>query len=98
MADKKFLQTVYGLETSEDTQEFYADWASTYDEEVTENGYASPARVALALQKSGANLDAPLLDIGCGTGVSGLFLSQIGFAHIDVSDFTPNMLERAREK
>jgi len=40
----------------------------------------------------------PVLDVGCGTGVSGLFLRDVGFADIHGSDFLPEMLALAKEK
>ena len=69
--EKRFLDAVYALETSEATREFYDNWSQTYDAEVTENGYASPGRVAAALAQIVPHQDKPLLELGCGTGVSG---------------------------
>ncbi len=98
MVAKKFLEDVYDISSTEDTQALYEDWAASYDEEISENGYASPERAAHALRASGADLQAPLLDIGCGTGLSGLFLKQAGFSDIDGSDFTRAMLDQAKKK
>lgn len=82
----------------EETRKIYADWAETYDADVTEWGYATPARIAMALRQSGANPDKPLLDFGCGTGLSGLALKAAGFAQIDGTDISPEMLEKARAR
>lgn len=67
---KQFLNNAYSLASSGHTQQLYKDWAGTYDEEIMANGYSSPVRTAEALTKCGAQLDAPMLDIGCGTGFS----------------------------
>ncbi len=98
MTQKKFLDSAYDLQTADDTRAFYSSWAESYDEEISQNGYASPMRTAQALKLSGANLNAPLLDIGCGTGVSGLFLNEAGFANLDGSDFSKEMLGKAKDK
>ena len=95
---KQFLKNAYKLANAGATKDLYRDWAATYDEEITANGYASPVRTAEALVKSGAPLDGPVLDIGCGSGVSGLFLRDAGFTELHGSDFSPEMLALAQEK
>jgi len=95
---KKYLETVYDLDTAEKTKRFYDDWSATYDAEVAENGYATPKRVAQALADAVKDLTAPVLDIGCGTGISGMALRAEGFETIDGSDFSDAMLEQARSK
>ncbi|MEM7615200.1 MAG: class I SAM-dependent methyltransferase [Pseudomonadota bacterium] len=96
--EERFLDAVYALETSEDTREFYDNWSQTYDAEVTENGYASPGRVADALAQFVPDQAKPILDLGCGTGVSGQALSAAGFTTLDGSDFSPEMLTQAGAK
>ena len=95
---KRFLDNAYGLARSGETKQLYKDWAETYDEEIMDNGYSSPVRTAQALAECGAQLDAPILDVGCGTGVSGLFLKEAGFTDLHGSDFSPEMLALAKEK
>ena len=80
------------------TRETYAAWADTYDADVASWGYAAPTRVALALRRAGTNPDKPLLDFGCGTGLSGMALRAAGFTQVDGTDLCPEMLEKAREK
>lgn len=79
----------------EETKDIYANWAETYDSDVTAWGYATPSRIAMALRRSGVNADKPVLDFGCGTGLSGLALKAAGFAQIDGTDISPEMLEKA---
>lgn len=98
MTDKKFLGKVYGLDGAADTRALYDDWAASYDEEVVENGYVTPARIARALAAHTRNMDAPILDFGCGTGISGAALVQAGFTAIDGADISVEMLKGAREK
>lgn len=93
-----FLDKAYALETAEDTQKLYDDWAASYDAEVADNGYATPGRIAKALDKHLKEKDVPILDFGCGTGLSGLALKLAGFAVIDGMDPNPQMLDQARGK
>ena len=95
---KQFLKNAYNLANAGATKDLYRDWAATYDEEISANGYASPVRTAEALVKCGATLDGPVLDIGCGSGVSGLFLRDAGFTELHGSDFSPEMLALAKDK
>ena len=91
----KYFPKAYGLKTQEDINNLYDDWAETYDVEVKENGYVSPARIASAL-KSFLALDALIYDVGCGTGLSGVALKEMGFLNIHGSEINPNMLKKAQ--
>ncbi len=82
----------------DETRKIYADWADSYDADVGEWGYATPARVALALRLSGANVEKPVLDYGCGTGLSGMALKAVGFQTIDGTDISPQMLNKAQTR
>ncbi len=95
---KNYLDSVYELENAEKTRAFYDDWSASYDKEVAENGYATPARAANALAGLVENLKATLLDIGCGTGISGAALHAAGFTELDGTDFSAEMLAQARAK
>ncbi len=96
--DKGFLDDVYAIGDSKSTKTFYKDWAATYEDEVRANGYVTPARCAQALSDLAADKDAPLLDLGCGTGLSGEAFKAAGFTTIDGSDFSEEMLSLARAK
>lgn len=98
MTKKLFLESAYELKNDEQTQTLYRDWAASYDEEISANGYASPRRTAEALSQCGARFEQPLLDIGCGSGVSGQFLRQAGFCKLHGCDFSQPMLALAESK
>ncbi|QBY00451.1 methyltransferase domain-containing protein [Rhodophyticola sp. CCM32] len=91
-----YLKDVYDLDGPGAVRSYYDKWARTYDAEVGENGYATPARCAAALKATGLPLTAPILDMGCGTGLSGVALAAQGFATLDGCDLSPEMLEQAR--
>ncbi|NVK15374.1 MAG: methyltransferase domain-containing protein [Rhodobacteraceae bacterium] len=95
---EKFLDKAYGLETPEATLEHYDQWAASYDAEIAENGYATPGRIAEALAKFQTDLSEPVLDFGCGTGLSGLALRRQGFEIVDGMEPSGEMLVQARSK
>lgn len=91
-----FLKKVYEVSGDDALRDLYDDWAATYDSETGANGYATPGRCAAALRHAGLAPDAEILDIGCGTGLSGAALAEAGFTTIDGSDLSPGMLDKAR--
>ena len=95
---EKFLDRVDDASTPEATQALYEAWAASYDAETAENGYATPGRMAEAMLRHLPDPDAPILDFGCGTGLSGLALKLAGCAIIDGMDPSPEMLDGARKK
>jgi len=92
---KKFLDKAYG---GRDARQLYAEWAASYEEELTENGYATPGRCAAALHALMPDPTLPILDFGCGTGLSGLALRLAGFTAIDGIDLSEDMLKQAAGK
>lgn len=94
----KFLDKVYDVGGADETRDLYDAWAESYDAEVGAQGYATPTRCAAALARFSKDLAAPVLDFGCGTGLSGLALARAGFRIIDGVDLSADMLEEARAK
>lgn len=74
-------------------QQAYNAWSETYD--TVENKTRDLEAAALRESISGENLN--ILEIGCGTGKNTEFL-QTKAAKIIGADFSPEMLERAKEK
>lgn len=93
-----FLDKAYGARDTASTRQLYDDWSASYDAEITENGYATPGRCAQALALHTPDPTQPILDFGCGTGLSGLALRLAGFEVIDGLDLSAEMLEGARAK
>lgn len=92
------LRRVYGFDDPHEVRDYYDDWADDYDAELEANGYASPRRVAEAVAALVADTAAPVLDYGCGTGLSGEALVGAGFAVIDGADPSEEMLRVARDR
>lgn len=92
------LKHAYKIRSPDEAEGFYDKWAAGYEDEVAENGYVTPRRCAEALAKHGAMPWAPIMDLACGTGLSGLALAGAGFECIDGFDLSEEMLAKAREK
>lgn len=95
---EKFLDKVYDVESPEATRDLYDAWAESYDAELRENGYATPGRCARALVRFCGDPGAPILDFGCGTGLSGVALAEAGFRTIDGVDLSADMLKGAQTR
>ena len=95
MSTDKDLWTPHSVD---ETLEIYRNWADNYDADVADWGYATPTRLAVALRTSGASLQNPVLDFGCGTGLSGMALKSVGFDIVDGTDVSPEMLEKAQAR
>ncbi|MEO0402171.1 MAG: methyltransferase domain-containing protein [Pseudomonadota bacterium] len=94
----KFLDKAYQARDAASTRTLYDAWATSYEAEVAQNGYATPGRCADALRAHVDDLTAPILDFGCGTGLSGLALKLAGFGTLDGIDLSQEMLAGARAK
>ncbi|WP_299675062.1 methyltransferase domain-containing protein [uncultured Roseobacter sp.] len=95
---QNYLNKVYDARDANETRTLYDDWSSSYDAEVRKNGYVTPDRCAQALSRFSSDQTQPVLDFGCGTGLSGLALKLAGFETIDGVDLSPDMLAQAEAK
>lgn len=93
-----FLDKVYAARGEDETRDIYDAWAASYEAEVAKNGYVTPGRCANALASVTEDMAAPVLDFGCGTGLSGLALKLAGFSTIDGVDLSAEMLAQAADK
>ncbi|MEO1238903.1 MAG: methyltransferase domain-containing protein [Pseudomonadota bacterium] len=82
--------------TVEDTMAVYSAWAATYDEELRARGYHTPQRIAADLARHLGGDPRPVLDFGCGTGVSGMALHAQGIGPLHGTDIVAEMLDQAR--
>lgn len=95
----QFLQEAYGLETHEDMQLFYSNWADEYDTQLEDGlDYVAAGKTAALLMRYVESRSASILDIGCGTGLTSVDLAGAGYNTIDGLDFSAAMLEKARER
>ena len=97
-ADKTALDMVYAAETETELAAAYAAWANGYDTETAALGYCLPFMVAAWVARHVPKGDGPLLDAGCGTGLSGPYLAALGYGDIEGLDLSEEMLELARTR
>lgn len=91
-----FYERAYTIGEHE-TKDFYSEWAATYDEELVDGrGYAMPARCRAAFDAHVTDRSTPVIDLGCGTGLLGRELADLGFETIDGIDYSPEMIGQAR--
>jgi len=79
----------------EEVKRSYKEWASTYDNDLNSFGYVAPHVGVKLLSKRLGDTSALILDAGCGTGLVGVLLSQLGYKQLHGSDFSTDMLEKA---
>lgn len=76
----------------------YDDWAASYDADLLASGNPYLSMIAGMVGRHVADLDALALDGGCGTGLVGQILYQIGYRNIEGLDGSLTMLEEAARK
>jgi predicted TPR repeat methyltransferase len=87
----------YGEKTSDEFRAVYREWADNYDRDlIDEFGYLAPQAAVACLKTHLPSLNAPILDMGCGTGLVGQLLFDAGYQIIDGLDLSFEMLEKAR--
>jgi predicted TPR repeat methyltransferase len=88
------LQTVY--DNPGNKRELFDNWADTYDKDlIVDLGYVAYSESCKALMKLTPNLDACILDAGCGTGLVGKYLTDAGYTNIHGNDYSEKMLQQA---
>lgn len=98
MAEKQYLKSTYGIETSDEIRNHYDEWSQSYDRELKEHGYVTPQRCARALKSVGTPSNSLILDFGCGTGISGAAFHEEGFRNLIGCDVSSEMLRLATGK
>ncbi len=92
------LAQVYAAKTPDALTAAYQLWATSYDRETLELGYCLPFVIASWLARYMKPDAGPILDAGCGTGLSGPLLSALCYGNICGIDMSPNMLEAAKRR
>ncbi|GAA2827448.1 methyltransferase family protein [Aminobacter aminovorans] len=97
-ADKTALDMVYAAATEPELAAAYAAWANGYDLETAALGYCLPFVIAAWVARHVPKGEGPLLDAGCGTGLSGPYLQALGYHDIEGLDLSEEMLDLARAR
>lgn len=78
--------------------ELYDEWARDYDQQIWASGNPYIAIAAGFVGRYIEDLDARILDAGCGTGNMAQILHQIGYCNLDGLDPSQGMLAIAKHK
>ena len=92
------LSEAYSVESPDDNRSLYARWADTYESDFTVPRRYTGPRTAAEVLCEGMSGSGPVLDAGCGTGLAGEHLRDLGVAVVDGFDISPEMLAKARAK
>ena len=92
------LARVYAATTPEEISAAYADWAASYDRDTVRDGYHLPFTIAAWVARHVAPGAGPLLDAGCGSGLSGPILAALGYSEIEGLDLSDEMLALAQSR
>ncbi len=94
-SEKSALEEVYSARSAEELASAYANWSGAYDRETIAAGYCLPFVITSWVARHVPVGGGPLLDAGCGTGLSGPYLRALGYT-VEGLDFSKEMLDLAR--
>lgn len=93
------LDDAYALKGREDARRLYAAWADSYDEGFARaHDYRTPDILAGVYAEECTDPDAPVLDVGAGTGLVAKGLAERGNFTVDALDICEKMLKVAGRK
>ena len=96
---EQWLERVYESGGDRETLDrAYNEWAGEYDQQLWGSGNPN---IAISLGMTGrhvSDFNAAILDAGCGTGIMGQVLHQMGYQNIEGLDPSSGMLAMARKK
>ncbi|MDH3630512.1 MAG: class I SAM-dependent methyltransferase [Gammaproteobacteria bacterium] len=95
----EFVDAAYHLVDEASMVDFYRKWAADYDHQMlNELGYTSPTKIAQQLSQHLPDTESTVFDIGCGTGLTCVFLAAKGYTNLDGIDLSPDMVRVASER
>jgi len=86
------LGSVYSADSPQAVAKAYADWAASYDSETAALGYLLPFLITAWVARHVPAGDGPLLDAGCGTGLTGPQMKALGYDNLAGLDLSNEML------
>lgn len=92
------LGKVYAAKAVDELSEAYSVWSSDYDRETLSLGYALPFMITSFIARHVGRQEGPVLDAGCGTGLTGPYLKALGYGAVHGLDMSGEMLDHARAR
>ena len=95
----EFVDAAYHLQDEASLVEFYRKWAEDYDHQMLDElGYTSPIAIAQQLSEHLTDKTAQIFDVGCGTGLTCVYLAEKGYSNLDGIDLSPDMVRVAAQR
>ena len=82
---------------SEEAKRLYAEWAETYEGDLNGFGYVAPQLGTAIFSNLLPCKESLIFDAGCGTGLVGQYLAQLGYRRIHGGDFSVSMIAEAQK-
>ena len=86
---------IYKLKTTEQVMKYYDEWGEEdkYNKDMLQWNYTGPEECVETLYRYQKNKDILIFDAGCGTGLVGIKLKEIGFVNFHGADLSQTLLE-----
>ena len=92
-------KATYQAKNLTELTEAYGEWAEDYDHDTCQTmGYVAPDLAAGMLDHHLDSKKDRVLDAGCGTGLVGEALKGLGYANVEATDYSEDMLTEAEKK
>lgn len=92
------LEKVYAARAIDELAKAYSVWSEDYDRETLSLGYCLPFVITGFIGRYVGVKSGPLLDAGCGTGLTGPYLAAMGYREIEGLDMSGDMLALAARR
>jgi SAM-dependent methyltransferase len=91
------LQWIYASQGTDQLRERYDVWAADYDSDLGDLSWTAPQAGAERCHHFAAP-GAEILDAGCGTGLVGVSLAELGHSKVVGFDLSAGMLQRSADR
>lgn len=92
------LERVYAAASARELADAYGAWAAEYDRDTIALGYCLPFAITAWVARHVPRDAGPMLDAGCGTGLSGPLLVAMGYHDLAGLDYSQEMLSVAERR
>lgn len=100
MSESQHLwQKTYEADTPEKLSKAYEKWAPMYEHDtINRMGYVAPGMASRLLDNYLESQESSIMDAGCGTGLVGKELAELGYSRLEAMDYCERMLAEAEKK
>lgn len=99
ISNNETLDRVYTATNHQELMGAYSDWAKEYENDTVDAfGYVAHITTAKALADAVGDKNSLILDAGCGTGLVGEQLVDLGYKNLEALDYSLEMLKEAEAK